>query len=649
MSSILKFYNNDNPNVLKLGVLYSPSSTPSKPNATNYLINEYFLKVVDTMVQQLSINDILLVSIPINLPYSLSTVDETAKQTIYSTLSKYTDITYFICSFGSEQLEILQQVYFKYNKKITLLSTSSAKTSLKLHDNIVRFLPSDYTLVNFISNYIFNDTQYCYDCVFIGGSFYQLEGQPVFGNLPQISETIAVIEDYLHLTNRHIVKSPLITDNNNDLNVPSLVDSIKNNLDVNLNPNYYKSNFYSNYIIQYIQNSTNGYSTQQQHIIFNQWLNDYPVAEVTNWKVFESYILPNMTIDYSKWAIIYHFMLYITFFDYSQKKKIILFMSNFQFPAFLSIVTYLIPIFENIFNKTELLLKFIKNSKIIFTNTQNRDEFTSELFNDRRTDTLWYNNGKTWMDLLNLYNPMIFIPRFDQSINIFINKLSLELNMYSSNNKYIDLSTSSPVFLIPIYNALQFVFHFYKNGLNINNYILNYFLKSNLLYFGNNLIFDENMDNVFNIIIGTSYFNSMNAVINRSLTINRETITYDIELKLMLPDYLPEGNEIGKEEWELLKIYLPVINRTNWIEFYKVFKPLGSFAKTSRVSELINDLKTEITFDSDIYVFNLKLNPSDLVIDSVIKSRIKYIFKKIGDSDILPFVESGGDSVIRSL
>ena len=65
--------------------------------------------------------------------------------------------------------------------------------------------------------------------------------------------------------------------------------------------------------------------------------------------------------------------------------------------------------------------KFIKNSKIIFTNTQNRDEFTSELFNDRRTDTLWYNNGKTWMDLLNLYNPIIFFPRFDQSINIFIN------------------------------------------------------------------------------------------------------------------------------------------------------------------------------------------------------------------------------------
>ena len=617
MSSILKFYNNNNPNVLKLGVLYSPSSTPSNPDTRNYLINEYFLKVVDTMVQQLSINDILLVSIPINLPSSLSVMDETAKQTIYSTLAKYTDITYFICSFGSEQLEILQEVYFKYNKKITLLSTSSSKTSLKLHDNIVRFLPSDYTLVNFISNYIFHDTQYYYDCVFIGGSFYQLEGHPVFGNLEQISETVAFIEDYLNLTYRHLLSSPLTTDNDNDLNIPNLINSIKNELDANLNPFYYQSNFYSNYIIQYTQNSTNGYSTQQEHIIFSQWLKDYPVAEVTNWKVMESYMLADGTIDRSKWAIIYHFMLYITFFDYTQNKKIILFMANFQFPAFMSILNHLIPIFGDIFNKTELLSNFITNSRIIFTNTQNRDEFTSELFNDSRTDTLWYNNGKTWMDLLNLYNPMIFLPRYDQSINIFINKLSLELNMYSSN-KYIDLSLSSPVLLIPIYKALQFVYHFYKNGLNINNFILNYFLKSTLLYFGNNLIFDENMDNVLNIIVGTGYFNSTNTVINRSLILNRTTTTY--RLKLQLTSLVQVVDEEKK-----LEIYVDTDNngRENWRVFYQQFNSLTSRTKLSKLKSLTESSPYAISINE--YIFNLECDLS--ISDN--QTRIRTIFDYI--------------------
>lgn len=635
MSSILKFYNNNNPNVLKLGVLYSPSSTPSKPDITNYLINEYFLKVVDTMVKQLSINDILLVSIPINLPYSLATVDETTHQTIYSNLSKYTDITYFICSFGSEQLEILQEVYFKYNKKLTLLTTSSSKTSLKLHDNIIRFLPSDYTLVNFISNYIFNDTQYYYDCVFIGGSFNQLEGQPVFGNLSQISETIAFIEDYLRLTNRHLMSSQLITDNDNDLNINDLIDSIKNELDANLNPNYYKSNFYSNYIMQYTQNSTNGFSTQEQHIIFSQWLKDYPAAHVTNWKILEAYMLADGTIDRSKWAIIYHFMLYITFFDYSKKKKIILFMANFQFPAFLSILTNLIPTFENIFSKTELLSNFIKNSRIIFTNTQNRDEFTSELFNDSRTDTLWYNNGKTWMDLLNLYNPMIFLPRFDQSINIFINKLSLELNMYSSNNKYIDLSTSSPVFLIPIYNALQFVYHFYKNGLNINNFILNYFLKTTLLYFGNNLIFDENMDNVQNIIVGTGYFNSTNAVINRSLILNRGG-SYDLGIKLPsdTQNALPADKLL---EWEIIPIYQ--FERINWITFYNLFsKETG---RTTLASNFVNSLKLTIG-DTE---FNLSIQ--GVVWNTNVKTRVITILKNIGKATVCP-IPISGDSIVRS-
>ena len=631
MSFVLKFNKNKNPNVLKLGVLYSPSSIPSKPNVTNYLYNEYFLKMVDTIVGQLSINDILLVGVPVNLPTSLAALDELTKKSIYTTLSKYTDITYFICSFGSEQLEILQEVYFKFNKKITLLSTSSSKTSLKFNDNILRFLPYDYTLVNFISNYFLKDTEYYYDCVFIGGSFYELEGKPVFGNSSQISETIAFINDYLYLSNRYLEASPIITNNDNNLDIRSSVQSIFNILDNNTNPNYYHTNCYSNYIMQYIQNSTSNFSTPEQQAIFNQWLKDYPNANVTNWKIFESYLLPDLTTDNNKWAIINYFVLYITLFDYTQKKKILLFMSNFQFPAFLSILTHLIPTFENAFGKTDILNNFKKKSRIIFTNTQNRNEFTSELLSDVRTDTLWYNMGKTWMDLLDLYNPMIFLPRYDQSINIFINKLSLELNMYNSNNTYIDLSVNSPVALIPIYNAIQFVYHFYKNGLNINNFTLNYFLKSNLLYFGNNLIFDENMDNVFNIIIGTSYFNSTNTIINRSLMINRDTIS-NLELNL---DELYDN----LEEYKLDRIYEPS-DKTNWKDFYDTFKAanFNNNTKNNRINDLLKSpFQTSYISQGVNYTFALKVN---LIINNDNKSRIRNILEYVISLATNPFTLS---------
>jgi len=619
MSSLFNNYKNNNRNVLKIGVLHLPSSNPSKPDTTNYLINEYFLKLVDIMVNQLSIKDILLVSIPIKLTSSLSDLDENTKKTIYSILSGYKDITYFICSFGSEQIEILQEVYFKFNKKITLLSTASSKKSIKFNDNIVRFLPSDHTLVNFISNFLMNDTESYYDCVFIGGSFFELEGKPTFGNQEQIAETLQYINDYLHLTSRNLKNNEIITDNNNNYGFEEISDRIKNTLDVTLNPNYYQSNYSSLYIIQYVQNSINYFSTPTEIEVFNQWLKDYPIANVINWKVFESFMHPDLTVDPLKLPIIYLFMIYITLFDYSQKKKILLFMSNFQFPAFLAIVSHLIPQFELLYNKKNILINFINKSKIIFTNTQNRDEFTSELFNDKRTDTLWYNNGKTWMDLLNIYNPMIFLPRYDQSINIFINKLSLELNMYTINNKYFDLTKTSQVLLIPIYNALQFVYHFYKNGITINNFILNYFLKSSLLYFGNNIIFDENMDNVFNIIIGTGYFDNKNSFINKSLILSRGV---NHSLYLVIPEgRLPTPITV---DYILSKCH-PQTNTINWKNFHTHFNYVYGTQTTSNIKKklretiLTSPFKQSIIIDNDEQKYSLKVYKNEYLETNIVK------------------------------
>ena len=633
----LKFFNNyANRNVLKIGVIYIPSSDPSNPDTVNYGTNEYFLKIVDTIVLQLSINDIELVRVPLNLPNSYNLVDEITKKKIYSELSSYKDLTYFISSLSSPQLEILQEIYFRYNKKVTLLSTGSSQTSLKFNDNILRFLASDYTLVNFIANYYLHNTNYYYDCVFIGGFFPELQGQPVFGGPLLIEQTIIYMNEYLNLSNRKLVINPIITNNDNNLNIDTIIAQNINLLNLKKNPNYYKTNYYSNYIIQYIQNSPNSNSSQEYINIFNQWVNDYPSIEVTNWKVFESYILPNMNTDPTKWAIIYHFMLYISFFDYTQKKKILLFMSNFQFPAFLSIINYLSSDFEKIFNIKNILQNFRKNVQIIFTNTQNRDQFTEKLLNDSRTDILWYNNGNTFMNLLNLFQPRIFFPRYDQSMNIFINKLSLELAMYSQKNRYIDLAESSQVLLMPIYNAIQFVFHFYKNGVTINSFIFDYFSKSKLLRFGNNLIFDTNMDNVYDIVVGTSYFNSSNTVINRGDNID---IIINIIIFNDIGEIDPTLTELDTEGEKIINIIKSVrLDKNNsdnlllnWSRLYKkstslknVFIQSGSMTHNNDNYKLIiyndetknpisdehyNYNKTIITNSLIYYLIKLKTNP----------------------------------------
>jgi hypothetical protein len=602
----LKFFNNyTNRNVLKLGVIYIPSSNPSNPDTINYDTNEYFLKIVDTMVSQLSINDIELVRVPLNIPNSLSLTDEITKKKIYTDLSSYKDLTYFISSVSSPQLEILQEVYFRYNKRVTLLSTGSSQTSLKFNDNIIRFLASDYTLVNFIANYYLHDTTYYYDCVFIGGFFPELEGKPIFGGPTLIKETITYMNEYLNLTNRKLIINPIITDNDNNLNTNTIINQNINTLDFKKNPNYYKTNYYSNYIIQYIQNSPSSNSSQEYINIFNQWVKDYPSIEVTNWKVFESFILPNMTVDPNKWAIIYHFMLYISLFDYTQKKQILLFMSNFQFPAFLSIINYLSSDFENIFNVKNVLYNFQNNSSIIFTNTQNRDQFTSDLLSDSRTDTLWYNNGNTFMNLLDLFKPRIFFPRYDQSMNVFINKLSLELDMYSTNNTYIDLAESSQILLIPIYNAIQFLFHFYRNGVSINSFIFDYFSKSKLLRFGNNLIFDTNMDNVYDIVVGTSYFNSEDTIINRN--IHRNIINIFINLRVLNyenSDTIINESDIivVNDEMILKKEKFTLID--NWARLYNLVKG----------STTISDMNAAFRNDKQYQGYNLNIKVNGIVI-----------------------------------
>jgi hypothetical protein len=209
------------------------------------------------------------------------------------------------------------------------------------------------------------------------------------------------------------------------------------------------------------------------------------------------------------------------------------------------------------------------------------------------------------MNLLDLFKPRIFFPRYDQSMNVFINKLSLELDMYSTNNKYIDLAESSQILLIPIYNAIQFLFHFYKNGVSINSFIFDYFSKSKLLRFGNNLIFDTNMDNVYDIVVGTSYFNSEDTIINRN--IHRNIINIFINLRVLNyenSDTIINESDIivVNDEMILKKEKFTLID--NWARLYNLVKG----------STTISDMNAAFRNDKQYQGYNLNIKVNGIVI-----------------------------------
>jgi len=304
-------------------------------------------------------------------------------------------------------------------------------------------------------------------------------------------------------------------------------------------------------------------------------------------------------------------------------------MSNFQFPAFFSIINYLSSDFEKIFNKRNVLRNFVKNTEIIFTNTQNRDQFTEDLLNDSRTDILWYNNGNTFMNVLNLFKPRIFFPRYDQSMNIFINKLSLELDMYSKKNRYIDLAESSQVLLIPIYNAIQFVFHFYKNGVTVNSFIFDYFSKSKLLRFGNNLIFDSNMDNIYDIVVGTSYFNSSNTIINRKIFTRGDiklniTIYITDDIGSIDSSFLTTSNT-GEQVFNILQS-ISQDDNNNWSDFY-IFVNKNNTTLTDYLNNFINTTHNLLDYTLIIYNYETKNQIDDdqyKYYETMIRNTLKY-------------------------
>jgi hypothetical protein len=140
----------------------------------------------------------------------------------------------------------------------------------------------------------------------------------------------------------------------------------------------------------------------------------------------------------------------------------------------------------------------------VLSNIHNKDDYTWDLFNNNKTNTLWYNNGYNWYDLLNLFNVKIHFPRTDQSM-FYLYSL-LNEHFFNLINYDLKLDRTAQPGIEAVFNALNLIYHFSKNNINIRSFITSFFQNSKLLQFQNNLVLNSNMDSVYGVYVATTFF-----------------------------------------------------------------------------------------------------------------------------------------------
>jgi len=83
---------------------------------------------------------------------------------------------------------------------------------------------------------------------------------------------------------------------------------------------------------------------------------------------------------------------------------------------------------------------------------------------------------------------------------------ALNDSIFSGTNIDLKLGNSSQPAIEAILNALQLIYHFNKNNIDIRSYISSYFQHSKLLQFQNNIVLNSNMDCVYGLYVATTYF-----------------------------------------------------------------------------------------------------------------------------------------------
>jgi hypothetical protein len=494
-------------NSIPIGVIYINNTEFS--TIVNFNYNQFYVRIIDTVLEQLSISNFYIV--PIGLKLSTT---ETSQQTTYinTQLAKYHYISYFFCSLPTNYISILFEAYFKYNHQQILLSTGSSQFNINYQDNVFRFLQNDTPLINFIANFYLKEPL-SFDLIYIPGEFINGlgTGRTNFFGFTDIVSNTAIINNYLTTIGKSMVNNPtILTQQPPSMTRAEFVNQMAATLS---DPDYYLpgNNYFQTNIMQYLINPESSFNEEFRAKY------DQSTLSVINWIVYDIWFNSGTQVpDFNRMSYIEILCIYILFFDYTQTKDMVFMITNYNFPSFLSALYYYLGLYAEFYNKPDVVSQFKTKARFILTNTNNLQQYTYPLFTDTQTDTLWYSSGKTWNDLLNYYSVSICIPRTDQSMYVLVEKLSRDLNM-RSQGKYFDISLTPPILLTPVYNAVEFLFHFVQNGIDLGPFILTYFFNSKLLQYGDNVVFNSNMDNIYGVVVLTSFFNTGKAVINRTI------------------------------------------------------------------------------------------------------------------------------------
>lgn len=539
-----------------LGVLYFSNQEYS--NVPNFNLNQYYPRVVDEALDQVSINTFYIVPIPIEIDIN-NPLSESSLAYLKATLEQYDYITYFVCPFPTTYIDAIFEAYFRYNHSKILSTTNSSQIGANYADNVIRFLPNDYPTVNFWTN-IYLKNSNAFDIVFLNGEFINtndtLGYDAVKSDLVIISEFLSSIgktmEPNPYDPSAAITGLPSITtdpaigpqfDNPDGVTGDDVFTSIYNTLDSTQNPDYYTKNYYSSIKIQMAQNPIDPETYPDYlKVMLEQFLKDYPYPETINWQAIVTYVeninITNGELTYDvnpdKLGYLPYLLYYLSFFDYTKQKDIFLVLTQYQFPAILAAINYYIPLLADAFGIPNLVENVQTKVRFLLSNVNNIDEFNYQLFTDPRTDQIWqYDTGMTWYDILQAYTVRTIIPRGEQSSFALFDKMSQTLNL-TINGQYYDFGKTNQPLIYALYNSLSFMYHFVKNDVKVSDFILNYFLTTKLLNFGNNLIFDQYMDNIYDVSVDTTFFYGGSTIVNRSLTnrkvksVSSKNLVYDV-------------------------------------------------------------------------------------------------------------------------
>ncbi len=549
---------------IPIGVIYL--TNPEYATTTNFNFNQYYVRIVDTILEQLSISSFYIVPIGLKLSPTPS-----ATQTAYinAQLNKYPEITRFFCSFPDNFLIVLFEAYFKYNHEKIVFSTGSSGLLVNFQDNVFRFAQNDYPLVNFISNLYFKEPL-AFDIIYIPGQFFTGSGAGTteFIGFEEILTDNKVINEYLATTNRFMVENPFVLTNQPvGMSRTQFVGQMRSALS---NPDYYApgNNFFQTNIQQYTIN----FNARNNPSFVSKY--GLPAMDVIAWKINNLWIDPQSQVpNVQRMSFIEILCVYLVFFDYTQNKDMVFIITNFNFPAFISSVYYYLPLFAQQYNRPDAFNQFKSKARFVLTGLNNRSEYTYDLFTDPQTDTLWYNYGKTWYETIMFFETLICVQRIEQSMFVLLEKMSRDLNM-RSGGKYVDISSTPQPAIIAAYNAVEFLYHFVQNGIDVGPFILSYFNNAKLLQYGDNLVFNSNMDNVYGVnLLSYFFYEGTGSIVNRNIAIAPEgaTATKDDNLDVFTPDSISacpggvsevtSGNYIsGQTEYDAAKSTYKSIN-----------------------------------------------------------------------------------------